>query len=483
MSKKPKHTTSQTGRCGGRRLVHTAMVLAHDDLTEPERAIWDAIGAGKPVKLPLRGTASGDPAEGATWGGERLIRAQLLYELLAGINGPKDVRARSLKLAGARIIGTLDLEATELVCPLRLEGCSFEEPVNLKEARAPALRLPGCHLHGLTAQQLHTRGNLELTDGCTVKGNVDLAGAHIGGDLRLQGAVLSNCGGRALSADCLTVARSVHCSNGFKAHGYISLVRARIGGQLTFSDSDVWLCNACRSTLTRQSPLNLEQAQAARLVLSPLRQPPTEVDLTYARFVVLVDHPDRGPRQRKLHGLVYDALDEEQEMKVNRRLTWLDSDPEGYSPQPYEQLAAVYRKAGRDDDARKVAIAKQRRRRQALNWPGRVWNRLLHWTVGYGYSTWKAAIWLAALWIVGASVFLVADAHGQVSPAKMPLELQHFNPAVFALDVLLPIVSLGQEGGWVPHRYAAMCYWLLALAGWALTTAVVAALTGLIKKE
>jgi hypothetical protein len=46
-----------------------------------------------------------------------------------------------------------------------------------------------------------------------------------------------------------------------------------------------------------------------------------------------------------------------------------------------------------------------------------------------------------------------------------------------------PIVNLGQEGGWVPHRWAAVAYWALILVGWVLTTAVVAGLTGVLKRD
>ncbi|MGH8932336.1 MAG: hypothetical protein ACRDZO_17375 [Egibacteraceae bacterium] len=45
------------------------------------------------------------------------------------------------------------------------------------------------------------------------------------------------------------------------------------------------------------------------------------------------------------------------------RLDWLARDPDGYSPQKYEQLASAYRRAGNEQEAQVVAIAKQRARR------------------------------------------------------------------------------------------------------------------------
>jgi hypothetical protein len=64
-----------------------------------------------------------------------------------------------------------------------------------------------------------------------------------------------------------------------------------------------------------------------------------------------------------------------------------------------------------------------------------------------------------------------------------------FIPWIFVLDSLLSIVNLRQRDFWVPdatHPWG----WLYlgfvifaAVAGWALATAVVAALTGLIRKD
>jgi len=116
-------------------------MLGWEELTEPERAVWNAVETGVLVELPLSGPVTDDPVAGQTWGQERKVRAQLLYELLTGVNGPKDARLRALKLAGARITGTLALEAATLVCPLILQRCSFEQRINLSEAQTLTLDL------------------------------------------------------------------------------------------------------------------------------------------------------------------------------------------------------------------------------------------------------------------------------------------------------------------------------------------------------
>jgi hypothetical protein len=445
--------------------------------------------------------AADDSAQGAGWDAERTVAAALLAELLTDAEGPR--RPRALRLAGARIVGRLNLGATELVCPLLLWGCWFAEPVVLDEAQAPAVRLPSCHLPGLAAEQLTTRGNLELSDGFTATGEVNLSGAHIGGQVDLRGATLTNPEGYALIADRITVDHNMFCGDGFTARGEVSLLGADIGGQFGFYGA----------TLTNPNgrTLDLQQLRAGALFLRDLTEPPALAEFTYAQVGTLLDEPASWPRHVILDGFVYDALYEDPPVSADQRLDWLARNPRGYSPQPYEQLAAVYRRAGRDQDARTVAIAKQRARRRALyrvkgrwrtllsewrtlSWPERrrrtlswaewLWSLLLDVLVGYGYRTWLAGVWLAGFWLVGWRVFDRAHGHnGLVLTTKPGEAYPDFHGAIYSLDTLLPVVDLHQQDVWIPR--GGVQWWASAsiLAGWVLTTAVVAAMTGLLKRD
>jgi hypothetical protein len=71
-------------------------------------------------------------------------------------------------------------------------GYYFDEPVNLMIATAVEIGLTACHLPGLAADQLTTRGDLELSE--STLGVVGLSEAHIGGRLLLGGARLSSGG-------------------------------------------------------------------------------------------------------------------------------------------------------------------------------------------------------------------------------------------------------------------------------------------------
>jgi hypothetical protein len=68
----------------------------------------------------------------------------------------------------------------------------------------------------------------------------------------------------------------------------------------------------------------------------------------------------------------------------------------------------------------------------------------------------------------------------QTNPGELP---PAFQPAIDALDVLLPVVDLGQQTAWTPNGVARWFTWASILAGWVLTTAVVAALSGLLKGD
>jgi hypothetical protein len=594
------------------------MALPDPTRNDVEAQLREAIWTGRLVDVRTRNAAD-DPAQGAGWPAQRTVPAALLADLLTTTEGSR--RPRALRLAGARVTGRLDLEAAELACPLLLRGCWFAEPPVLDEAHAASVRLPGCHLPGLSAEQLTTRGNLELDNGFTATGEISLlgthvggqlifsgatltnangialgadgltvdqnmyarkgfsatgqvrlAGAHVGGTLELDGATLTNPDGRALGADGLTVDQGMYarkgfsatgmvvlvgariggqfdlsgatltnpdgpalvadgltvgqamfCSEGFTAHGEVRLLGAHIGGQLELSgarlanpDGKALIADRltvdhsmfCRegfsatgevslvgahiggqldlgdATLTNPDgrALNLQELRADALILGGLATPPERADFTHARIDTLVDEPASWPRWAILDGFAYDALYEDPPVRARQRLGWLARNPHGYTPQPYEQLAAAYRRAGRDQDARTVAIAKQWRRRRTLHPLGKLWNLLLYATVGYGYRMWLAVGWL--LLLVGVGWRLFEQAHpAHLVAAKPPGQRPPFHAGIYALDLLLPFADLGYQGAWIATGTARWLYLGWNLAGWVLTTAVVAALTGLLKRD
>ena len=367
----------------------------------------------------------------------------------------------------------------------------------------------------MKADQLRTTGNLELNR-VTTCGEISIFGARIGGQIDLSGAVLMNPAGRALFAQGLSVDFSMICRYAFTAYGEVYLSGARIGGRLDLREAtlinpegraltaegliaemgiiclgfsaqgEVRLVHARigkvfdlrRANLANPGgvALNLRAADTTDLWLLPERPPDEVVDLTNTKTVAFTDDPQTWPTTLQLHGFTYDTLENDQ-VSVQDRLRWLRRHAGGYTPQIYDQLATAYRRAGQEDAARKVGIAKQRHRRTVLNIPGKLLNWLLYATVGYGYRTWLAGAWLVAFLALGTVIF--SNAHMVATGVHPPA----FHPFAYSADVVLPFASLGQKTAWEPQGAALYVSWALTGAGWILTTAVIAGLSGILKRN
>ena len=100
---------------------------------------------------------------------------------------------------------------------------------------------------------------------------------------------------------------------------------------------------------------------------------------------------------------------------------------------------------GSPAQARRVLYARERLRRDAKAPLGRAWSLLQDLTVGYGYQPWRAALWLTLLLAAGSILFAAA--------APAPLlhgATPHFNAVIYTLDLLLPVVDLGQKHAFNP---------------------------------
>ncbi|MFC9976793.1 hypothetical protein ACFVH6_38430 [Spirillospora sp. NPDC127200] len=201
-----------------------------EELSPPERRLWEAFRRGEPVDL-----SSGDPStsDPAGWGPERVVRAEVLVALLAGAVEPEPGQVAAVRLTGARVIGSLNLGHAEVGVPLALTACVFDEAPHLYWASMNSVHLLRCRLPGLVASGTRVDGHLWL-EGSRITGGLWLDGAHIAGILNMSGVHLTNPGGDALLADRLTVDANVYCDQGFTATGEVRLPGARVGGQLIF---------------------------------------------------------------------------------------------------------------------------------------------------------------------------------------------------------------------------------------------------------
>jgi hypothetical protein len=312
---------------------------------------------------------------------------------------------------------------------------------------------------------------MSCSEGFSATGEVRLIRAHIDVVLDCRGGRFSNPDGIAFYANRFTVDGAMFCGAGFSASGEVRLQGAHIaalldctGGQ--FSNPDGVALNLERATVS--GPLRMESA-----VLQGI------LNLTAAKTSSYRDDQASWPQNLRLDGFVYDAIEG---ASAKERLAWLRHNESGYSPQIYDQLASVYRADGHDEDARRILIAKQRRRSAAGNLAGRIWGWLLYLTVGYGYRTWLAALWLIGLLILGTWLF-GSVYRGELTPANKPDVQPAFQPFLYTLDLLLPVVSLHVRDAWIAHDAAQVWSVVFIIMGWILASAVVLSLTGLLKRD
>lgn len=480
----------------------------------------------------------------APWPQSRTVRAQAVAQLLLNPPPPRPGRVVSLKLAGVRITGRLMLSGGVITPYVQMDDCRFDEQVMLQECQAGSMRFVRCVIPRLDAARLQISGDLHLPQ-CLIPGGVRVTDAQIGTDLLLnQLAVRSDRGGRAFAADGLTVGQDVDAEL-LDVTGEFSLRSARIGGRLNLRGASLrnpaaryalnaarvqvehtlyltagwnaqdgtvggdtpppagtptrdFVCegglrlddgrfgnavviNRARFVMAGDQQLSLRRVQTPELRYTPGR-PPTggTMSLSGARVGKLADTVDSWPRSGglSLRGFQYDGLTPPDDFPLRDRIAWLHAATPEFSAEPYERLAAALRASGEDAEAREVLLARQRRYRETLSPAGRVWGWLQDVTVGYGYRPGRAAVWMVVLWALGAVYFAASPTPRPTDSGYQP----HWNPVLYALDLLLPVIDLGQGNAW---REVGLGQWVasvLTLLGWVLATTAAAGASRMLRR-
>ena len=452
----------------------------------------------------------------------------------------KYAAASSVTLIGCRLAGftgeMLTAKALTLSCstftgPLRLAGVSVAGSFRCSGAQLTGRDedgyAPSAYKSGYALSAYKSKvGDVFLGEGFTASA-VELAGAEIAGSLSCSGAQLTGRDedGYALTAAGIKVGGDVHLGDGFTAEGGISLISARFGGSLEVmptrlagneedADQD--------DDDEEEVSLDASNAQiTGALHWLPAEQVRGQVNLEGAAAGELKDdwtscngwkngHWPCGGRLN-LDGFTYVSLGGYERTSADQRLTWIrsqyrrsDTSWQGFATQPYEQLAAVYRHAGQDDQARKVAIARRAdlRKYGNLNRYRRFGNWFLDWSIKYGYQTWRAATGLAALFVVFLALSILAQHQHAIVPIG-EIEGLHpapsvtqcmsnypcFYPVGYTIDTVIPIINVHQTDYWGPDGHAPWGWawlgltWVVTGLGWALATLLVAGYTGLVRRD
>jgi hypothetical protein len=424
-------------------------------------------------------------------------------------------------LLGAHIGGELDLSGAALTNPdgdaLTADNADITGSVYMRDGfnATGEIRLLGAHIGGqldlsgaaltnpdgdaLNADNADITGSVYMSDGFNATGQIRLPGAHIGGNLELSGAVLINPDGNALNADGADITGSLYMREGFNATGQIHLPNAHIGGNLDLTGASLRTPDAFA--------LGLEGATVdGCLWMQEMPHPPEGiVNLTRTRVGELRDDQGSWPAKGQLilTSFVYERIALLGTKDAETRLEWLRR-AHTYSPQPYRQLAATLTTAGHTDDARTISIARHDDERciGQLTLRQRAWNQFLSVTVAHGYRP-ERPLWVLIPLLIATGVLVqwaaltgafvptgnnVPTSQGgkpTVSVTRCTSDYPCLSAGAYALENNTPILDLHQAENWQPDTSNPLGWrlrwWLYAnaLIGWAGTSLIIAALTGL----
>ena len=466
-----------------------------------------------------------------TKGALRLVGAEIASDLRlsqACLHGKDDdgnaLVADSVKIGGR---ATLDDGFIADGC-VRMPGADITGRLRFRRAT-----LNGKDNHGsaLLADGIKARGGMELDETCTTRGALRLVGADIAGDLKMSGVSLNGKDGEgnALVANGIRVSGDVifgknsrsSAVGGSTADGALSLRSAHVGGSLHLRPEK--LAGEKDDEGKWKVAVDMEGARIARdLVWEPGQQISGQVILEDTEIGQLKDSlPDSGGHWPSVHpdlmlrlrGFTYRGFGGDNPGTVDDRLRWIGSlgkakraeESTGtryFASQPYEQLAAVYRQAGEDTEARKVAIARRAdlRKYGDLELHRRIGNWLLDKTIKYGYQTWRAGLALAVVFVAFWTLAYFAQRHHLMEPVgsfhgPAPSATQCiasypcFYPLGYTINTVIPIINVHQATYWGPNASTPWGWaWAAGTAiatglGWALATLLVAGYTGLVRQE
>ena len=458
-----------------------------------------------------------------------------------------EVGTCSVHLSNARIGGRLAISSTAqsratMHGVVRLDGTRVDGDVSLEGAF-----IDGRGDAAFNARAMIVGGNVDFgwTGGHRFEalGEVSLAAARIVGDLFLSGAKLTNRSGRALHCEDLRVESIFLGGDGdapFEATGRLNFLSATIGGSF-FMTSARLAPGPDMNFLGRGRPvaLNLQQVRVSNaLVMTnigaldpngppPLRSSPAPPVrgwflLNGAQLNGVNDNLDSGwPAHGylDLDGATYERLGSGvgRELVANR-IAWLSRQfPDGrptaetFRPQPYEEVSRVLRRHGQSQEADAIAVEKIRMRLAArIDRPwARVLPNVLMLVSHHGYSSVRAMSSFGIFVLLGVLMYSVAlwGFEQPFVPFETPPEPVEYvfpfdltrvtiergcpglNVFEYALDVALPVISLGQdtycrfapEGPW--RWIWSALHSLYVLGGTALSAVVVLTLTGVLRRD
>lgn len=452
----------------------------------------------------------------------------------------------SLSLIRAKVNGTVDLK----------KGFKAKGRVSFQGARiGESLACDGAIFSvetgdALSLERAVVEGSVFLRSGFSAEGCVNLTAARIGSILSCTDSNFDGKKASAIKAERLSVAGNFFMRKKFHCSGSINLTNAKIGGNLVLSDG-VFESEGGIS-------LSFESAVVDGVFAVKNLNKPIGIDVTHAKVGVLDDDLNVWAVGSILDGFCYSAFGRGAPTSGELRLRWINSQEKrclneiDFRPQPWRQLQRVLRELGHIEDAKFIGIKYEDKLRKIgrvgespkdtpleIAWLMRVITRGAHWIfgqlAGYGYRPVRLVIWMLGVWLFCGAAYwwLALPPRSAVSPSD-PLIFQNisyqkcrpdyldeegkagnwylcsdlrgeyatFSPFAYSLDLLLPVVDLGQEKSWdafIPETKAApddelfrnwhwghgvrLITWFETLFGWISSLLLVAIISGFSRRN
>ncbi len=526
------------------RSVKDYETKAEPPLTDAEKDLIAACRAGLPCTVNNGEVPPEDNKNQAI-----TVRAELLRLLIMGGTPACGLQEQGVWLKGARVTGVLDFNFVRAKGLIVMENGRFDERPQMIQADFLQLSFQGSHLPGLFAQGIKVEGSVFLR-GVKAKGTVDFNSAKIGGQLDLDKAELDGGTDEVGNAIRSLYAQSAKIEGGVflrwvKAKGAVVVIGAQIGGQLSFMNAE--LDGGKNEDGDALEALNAQGVHVTNgFLFRELKKVSGAVDLTSAYVSVLVDDTASWQKCKGdllLDGFTYDLIGGNSAAKTFiGRKAWLEKGSwigGEFRPQPYTQLAKVFRAAGHAGEARKVLMERDRllanvnrkvtSRRDFAAFPFRYgWDFLVRNLTGYGFAPRRTLIailcllaitgvvaqktWQDGSFAPNSDVILVSDGWQDLllkdclpeiisacvsNPAEVwsnddrnGLDWDSFNAIGYAADLVIPVLDLGQTSAWAPSKDRGPWgwglwwgRWVLEALGWLVTALGAAAVTGLIQRS
>lgn len=367
----------------------------------------------------------------------------------------------SLVADDIKVHGAFSMENARIARNVRLDGSEFVHRTTMSG-----------DVYGRAIVATSTQiGGALIMNGVNVKGELFLADARINGYLALGAGRFINRGAWAVRAPNVRVGGNLTLKlrdDGFAPHGQKTVIeggakfdRARIEGSLAWSQLEL---RGPGPDGAKGAVFSFADAQIAGPVQAKAltTQQDAFIDASGASCAALDDDVKTGwgaeSARLCLDGFAYGRIDSEGE-KWRSRLAWLKRsrrDGEKFSPQPFTHAASTYARMGRREDARRVQLAQHDLRTLSGSAGPFSWalSSLFGAIAGYGLAPIRVVRALVVFLALGVFGVLTMNAQGALVTPQGRACNGAVEPTLYALDVALPVIDLGQETRCGPGRTA-----------------------------